>query len=174
VDAVGKKKNYEAEFQKRLNANPQWKTQYGSLLGDLGSAYNELRPYGFARDYFNEIVSKVELFTILSQLNTLVSTYNKDGEKAYQQKLLQVTNTLNGLFEEYNAEVDKKLFESLMEMYMKDQEDRYISMKLKEMLRLQGANNMANLAMGIYGANMFSNKSYVMDLLKNRQQILFK
>ncbi|HMK24484.1 MAG TPA: S46 family peptidase [Chitinophagaceae bacterium] len=173
VGAVGKKKSYEAEFQKRVNlpagrqgANPQWKTQYGNLLADLASAYDKLRPYGFARDYYTEIVSKVELFTIIAQLNSLATAYDKEGEKGYQQKLPTVTNTLNGLFEEYNAAVDKKLFETLMEMYMKDQEDRCISMKLKEMLRHEGGNSMANLAIIIYGAGTFSNKSFVIDLLK--------
>ena len=173
VGAVGKKKLYEAEFQKRVNlpagrqgANPQWKNQYGNLLGDLASAYEELRPYGFARDYYTEIVSKVELFTIVAQLNSLVAAYEKDGEKGYQQKLTQVTNTLEGLFEEYNSSVDKKLFETLMEMYMKDQEDKCVSMKLKEMLRHEGGNSLANLSIIIYGAGTFTKKAYVTELLK--------
>ncbi|HEY6063314.1 MAG TPA: S46 family peptidase [Chitinophagaceae bacterium] len=165
VDAVGKKKLYEEEFQKRVNTSPQWKTQYGNLLSDLASAYEELRPYGFARDYFNEIVGRVELFTIVAQLNSLVSSYDKDGEKGYQQKLPQVTNTLKELFEEYSAPVDKKLFETLMEMYLKDQEDKFISMKLKELVRQEGGNSMANLAIIIFGADKLSNPSYVMDLL---------
>ncbi len=174
VDAVGKKKLYETEFQKRVDANLQWKKQYGNLLDDLGSAYKELRPYGFARDYFNEIVSKVELFTVMAQLNSLAVAYNKDGEKGYQQKLPQVTNTLNGFFEEYNYAVDKKLFEALMEMYMKDQEDKCISMKLKELLRHEGGNNMANLAIIIYGADQFSNKQFVIDLLKKPAEELIQ
>jgi hypothetical protein len=166
VDAPGKKKLYEAEFQKRVDASPQWKTQYGSLLKELGSGYDELRPLGFARDYFNEIVSKVELFTIIAQLYSLSVAYDKEGENGYRQKLPQVTNTVNAIFKEYNAAVDKKLFETLMEMYMKDQEDKCISMKLKEMLRHEGGNSMANLAIIIYGAGTFTNKTYVTDLLK--------
>lgn len=166
TDAVGKKKRYEAEFQKRVNGNPQWKTQYGSLLGDLEAAYAELKPYGLARDYFNEIMSKIELFTISSQLNSLKNAYEKDGDKGYQQRLSVVLPALEGLFEEYNSTVDKKLFETLLEMYMKDQEDRYISMKLKEMLRHEGGNSLGNLAIIIYGADKFSNKTFIMDLLK--------
>lgn len=166
VDALGKKKMYEAEFQKRVNASPQWKEKYGNLLNELGSAYDELRPYGFARDYYNEIVSKVELFAIVAQLNSLVTAYDKDGEKGVGEKLALASNIIEGLFEEYNAKVDKKLFEVLMEMYMKDQEDKCISMKLKEMLRHEGGNSMGNLAIMIYGAATFSNKEFVMQLLK--------
>ena len=71
TNAVDKKKTYEAEFQKRVNANPQWKAQYGNLLSDLEAAYEELKPYGLARDYYLEITSKIELFTIARQINTL-------------------------------------------------------------------------------------------------------
>ena len=53
--------------------NPQWKAQYGKLLANLEAAYAELKPYGYARDYYTEIVTKIELFTIAAQLNSLVS-----------------------------------------------------------------------------------------------------
>src|SRR5687768_13665815 len=71
TNAVGKKKMYEAEFQKRVDANPQWRSQYGNLLGDLSAAYAELKPYGYARDYYLEIMSKIELFTIAGWANSL-------------------------------------------------------------------------------------------------------
>jgi len=59
-------------------------------------------------------------------------------------------------------------------MYMKDQEDKCISMKLKEMLRHEGGNSVASLAVNIYGANTFSNKSFVMDLLKKPEAELME
>ena len=52
TNAVAKKKAYEAEFQKRVNANPAFKEQYATLLGDLEAAYLELNKYGLARDYY--------------------------------------------------------------------------------------------------------------------------
>jgi hypothetical protein len=165
TNAIGKKKTYEAEFQKRVNANPQWKIQYGALLGDLESAYGELKPYGYARDYFTEIVSKIELLTIASQLNSLFTAFQKDGNSGYEKRLPAVKSSLEALFEEYNPQVDKKLFESLLGMYMKDQEDKYISQYLKELVRLQGANSITNLAAVIYGADMLTSKKKVMELL---------
>src|SRR5688572_17538196 len=44
TEAINKKKKYEAEFQKRVDANPLWKAQYGTLLNELGAAYAELKP----------------------------------------------------------------------------------------------------------------------------------
>src|SRR5690242_8521555 len=54
TDALDKKRRYEAEFQRRVDANPQWKSQYGNLLSDMQAAYTELEPLGLARDYHTE------------------------------------------------------------------------------------------------------------------------
>src|SRR5690606_33475024 len=35
TDGVGKKKKQEALFQQRVDANPQWKAEYGALIDDL-------------------------------------------------------------------------------------------------------------------------------------------
>src|SRR5688572_21014853 len=134
TNAVEKKKKYEAEFQKRVNANPQWKTNYGNLLSDLASAYAELKPYGYARDYFSEIMSKIELFTVASQLNSLVTAYEKDGEQGYNQRLVIVKEFLTDFYKEHNSVVDKKLFETLMRLYVEDQEKQTVSQMVKENL----------------------------------------
>lgn len=136
TNAVEKKKKYEAEFQKRLNANPQWKTNYGNLLSDLASAYAELQPYGYARDYFSEIMSKIELFTVASQLNSLVTAYEKDGEKGYSQRLVIVKGFLTEFYKEHNTAVDKKLFETLMRLYVEDQDKQTVSQMVKENLAM--------------------------------------
>src|SRR5688572_23274612 len=140
TDAVGKKKKYEAEFQKRVNGNPQWKARYGNILSELSSAYAELEPYGYARDYYLEIMTKIELFTIAGLLNSLVTAYEKEGEKGYTQRLAQVKGILADLYKEYNTEVDKKLFESLLELYVTDQQKQNISPMVSEKLAMSAGN----------------------------------
>src|SRR5688500_1083745 len=136
TNAVEKKKKYEAEFQKRVNANPQWKKNYGNILSDLASAYAELQPYGYARDYFSEIMSKIELFTVASQLNSLVTAYEKDGEKGYSQRLVIVKGFLTEFYKEHNTAVDKKLFETLMRLYAEDQDKQTVSQMVKDNLEM--------------------------------------
>ncbi|MGZ8515711.1 MAG: S46 family peptidase [Chitinophagaceae bacterium] len=128
TNAVDKKKKYEAEFQKRVNANPQWKTNYSTLLNDLQAAYGELKPYGLARDYYLEISSKIELLAIASQLNSLVKAYEKNDDKGYAEQLVKVKEKLDDLYNEYSPEVDRRLFSALMEMYLKDQPAEFISL----------------------------------------------
>jgi hypothetical protein len=135
TNAVDKKKMYEAEFQKRVNANPQWKSQYGSLLGDLEAVYNEFRSYGLARDYYLEITGKIELFTIAGQLNSLRNTKNNGTKNAYSEALAKTKEKLDGLYKEYSPQVDRNLFEVLMEMYINDQDSKIVSPLALEQLR---------------------------------------
>jgi len=161
--AVEKKKAYEAEFQKRVNANPAWKAAYGNLLSSLDAVYKEAEPYNLARDYFLEIISKIELFTIGNQLNSLITAYQKDGETGYQQKRTQVINSLDEFFGEYNVTVDQKLFESLMLLYTKDQPDQFVALYPKEAIKKM--KGIEQLAEAIYGAEKMSNKNYLLTLL---------
>ncbi|MGZ8522982.1 MAG: S46 family peptidase [Chitinophagaceae bacterium] len=128
TNAVDKKQKYEEEFQKRVNANPQWKTNYSTLLNDLQAAYGELKPYGLARDYYLEVSSKIELLAIASQLNSLVKEYEKNDDKGYAEQLVKVKEKLDDLYNEYSPEVDRRLFSALMEMYLKDQPAEFISL----------------------------------------------
>lgn len=165
TDALGKKKTYEAAFQKRVDANPLWKTQYGTLLDDLRKVHNELTPLGIARDHYNEIISRIELFTVAAQLNTLVSTFEKEGEKGYQQRLAQVKESLKGLYGEYNANVDQKLFEVLMELYSKGQDPAFVSPLLKEWLASAGG-SFGQLAAKVYAETKLFDFGIAMKLLE--------
>lgn len=164
TNAVGKKKNYEAEFQKRVNGNPGWKTKYGNLLGDLETAYAELKPYGYARDYYLEIISKIEILTIAGWVNSLVTAYDKEGEKGYQQRLDQVKRMLAGLYDEYNNTVDQKLFEVLMEMYVKNQDTKYQAGAVTDMVNKAG-NSYTAMAADLYNAVDLDDKNKTMAML---------
>ncbi|MBK7561405.1 MAG: S46 family peptidase [Chitinophagaceae bacterium] len=164
TNAVEKKKSYENEFQKRVNNNPQWKATYGSLLSDLEKAYAEIQPYGYARDYYLEIVSKIELFSIANAINSLKAAYEKDGENGYKQRLKEVKNRLAGLFDEYNAEVDQRLFVVLMEMYMNDQESKYQSPEFRNWVKENG-NNLEKAAVDLYKETILKDAGKTLVLL---------
>jgi len=132
--AVGKKQAYEKEFQERVDKDPVYKEKYGNLLKQLQIAYDKLKPLGLSRDYFTEIVSKIELFTVARQLNSLAEAYNQGGKTAYDQNAPKIWQRLDNFYQEYSPLVDQKLFEALMEMYVKDQQPAYISAVAREQL----------------------------------------
>ncbi|HEX6849680.1 MAG TPA: S46 family peptidase [Chitinophagaceae bacterium] len=156
TDAVGKKKAYEATFQKRVLANPQLKTNYVNVLADLNNAHAEIKSYGFARDYFNEIVSKIELFTVAGQLTSLVNAFENGGEAAFAKRKNEVSGFLNDFFAEHNSEVDKKLFAVLMKMYATDQEKANVSPMMNE-ISAAGGSDFEKLAERIYAETSILN-----------------
>jgi Peptidase S46 len=127
TDGVGRKKTQEMEFQKRVDANPILKEKYGSLLQTLEAGYADIKSLGLSRDYYQEIVSKIEIFTIAAQLNSLASAFEKNGQKGFDETKPKVKAMLEDFMKEFNPTVDKKLFEGLMEMYVKNQPSNVVS-----------------------------------------------
>lgn len=174
TDALEKKAKYEAEFMKRVSANPQWKEAYGTVLQELNEAYAELKPYGRARDYYTEIVSRIELFSVAGQLNSLVNAMERDGERGYQQRLIIVKETLENLFKDFNAEVDKKLFETLLDIYVSEQEKRYVSSLLLQKLN-DASGSFSKLTENVYnGTDIFHEKTILALLDKSSGEVIGK
>ncbi|MBC7948140.1 MAG: S46 family peptidase [Chitinophagaceae bacterium] len=152
TNAVNQRRAYEAEFQKRVNANPVWKSQYGQLLPDLEAVYSEIGPLGLARDYFTEITNRVELFAIHRRLSALRNARINGGKNDYSQALINIKDTLTDLYAEYNPALDRRLFEVLIEMYVSDQDGKILSPVLLERVRAAG-NDYKKLATEIYGGS---------------------
>ena len=160
VNAVEKKQKQEATFQARVNSNPQLKEKYGTLLADLKAAYADIRPYGLARDYYLEITSKIEILSVASHLNSLLRAYESGGDKGYADQLARVKEKLDGLYAEYNPKVDRRLFASLMEMYMKNQPADFVSAYSRTLRNPQdGRNNgISSMVNVIYEGSPLPNK----------------
>jgi hypothetical protein len=162
-NAVGRKKELEAGFEKIVMASPAMNVAYADLLKKLEQAYKDIEPYGFARDYYTEIISKIELFGIAANVNGIVTAKQKD-DATYTRAIAELPGKLEGVFLEYNAEVDKKLFEVLIEMYVKDQKDENISPLLKKLLA-ENENSYAKLADYIYSKTSFTDPGKIKKLL---------
>jgi hypothetical protein len=156
TNGLEKKRTYEENFLRNVNANLKWKGQYGTLLNELNAAYAEFKPYGLARDYYNEVISRIELFTIAAQINNLVNAREKNGEKGLTEALPVIKQRLQDIYKEYNPEVDKKLFASLMEMYVNNQDRNVPAPELLAWVNLANG-NFQKLADMIYDATDLDN-----------------
>jgi hypothetical protein len=148
TDAYSKKTNYEKIFQQRVDANPSF-AAYKNLLTDLGNEYKSFESYGLARDYYTEIISKIEVLTIASQLNSLATAFETNGENGYKQRLAAVRANLENFLGEFNVLVDKKLFETLMPMYVNDQPAKFVAAAFTDRLKATNGNYEA-LANSLY------------------------
>lgn len=163
--AFDKKKLYEAEFQKRVNANPAWNEKYGSLLADLESAYREIEKYSRARDYYNETIGRIEAFTISAQLNSLRIAKERNGEKGFNEALPRVKARLEDIYKEYSPVVDRQLFIALMDNFIKNQPEEFIAPNLLKKLKVMN-DDVAALAEDLYKeVDLFQNSSKTLQAL---------
>lgn len=161
-DAVGKKKQLEALFEKIVLAKPEMTAVYLNLLKKLEEGYTEIEPYALARDYYNEITQKIELGNVATQLRTVVNAFEKDGEKGFIKAKTEVLVSLENLFGEYDINVDKKVFEVLMKMYVQDQKAANISPYFTTLVQ---NNNYEKAASAIYDQSKITSLESIKNLL---------
>ena len=164
TNAVAKRKELESSFEKIVMSKPEMNVAYLDLLKNLKQAYADIEPYAYARDYYSEIMPKIEILGFASQLNSLVNAFEKNGEAGYTTARDKALKNLEGLFGEYNANVDQKLFEVLMEMYVSGQKDIYVSPLFKEMLS-QNSNSYNKTAADLFSKTKLSSLALVKSLL---------
>lgn len=162
-NALQKKINYENLFKSKLNSNPEWQSQYGNVLQDLSTGYKNIESYSIARDYYNEIIPRIELFNIAGILNTLMQSYTKDisAQQGYNDKAIA---KLEDIFKEYNPILDKQLFEKLMTFYVNNQSDEFVSPYLKQLLKTKDIHAIAD---DIYTSSIMNTLSNIKSILNN-------
>jgi hypothetical protein len=118
--AVAKKQEYEAEFIRRINQNPDWKVRYNNLLPRLNQTYKDIEPYAEARDnYLETFMRNVQAMGVASGLTGWVKTFEDGNTSAFSAKIKDVSAQVENAFTEYSPDVDKAVFTVLIERFAK-------------------------------------------------------
>jgi len=132
-NAVAKKRAIEKEFQaKIIKAGKQ--SEYGNILPDFEKNYNEIAPYALAREYFNETVLRnTELLTVAYKLYQLEQIYTNKGEQAFTDRKNNLANGLGDFYKDFNKNVDEKVFEQLIDLYITKSPKQFLPSELADM-----------------------------------------
>ncbi|HEU4497649.1 MAG TPA: S46 family peptidase, partial [Flavobacterium sp.] len=116
-NAIEIKKRFEKDFlAKAAKAGKQ--AEYGSLFADFKKNYDEIAPYALSRDYFLEVVLRnTELLATAYKLYQLEQVYNTKGEQAFNDRKNNLVAGMGEFYKDFNATVDEKVFEQLIELY---------------------------------------------------------
>lgn len=116
-NAVAIKRNDEKTFQEKVKKAGKEK-EYGTLLADFEKNYTTIAPYALARDYFMETVQRnTELLSAAYRLYQLEQVYNAKGEQAFNDRKNNLIGGLADFYKNFNATVDEKVFEQLIDLY---------------------------------------------------------
>ena len=116
-NAVQIKKEFEKDFMNKV-AKAGKQAEYGNLLSEFEKNYAEIAPYALSRDYFMEVVMRnTELLSFGYRLVQLENLHKTRGEQAFMDRKENFITGFADLYKDFNAVVDEKVMEQLIELY---------------------------------------------------------
>jgi len=116
TNAVAKRKAYEADFQKRVDANAAWKSQYGTLLQQLTDTYVAIENPALYRDIFNETMRNVEFLSFSTRIIPLINASSRSAD-AYEEIKAELLEYSKEYFKDYNKDIDQEVAIALLNLY---------------------------------------------------------
>ena len=157
-NAVAAKKEAEKAFQQKV-AKAGKEKEYGSLLADFEKNYAAIAPYALAKEYYSETVQRnTELLTTALKLYQLELVYNARGEQAFNDRKTNLITSLADFYKNFNASVDEKVFEQLIELYANQPSKQFLPKGLTNI-------NAKNLATEIYSKTKLTDYNSLKKLL---------
>ncbi len=142
--AIEKKQQMENAFAEKVKG-----TENENLLSEFNTLYKEVENVALARDIWVETVYRnVELLNASFRLYQLERSSSK-GEETFNKQRTALLKKYDGFYKNYNARVDKDVFEKLMSMYFKNNPEKYTP------------NGLANTDVKAITEAIFSNSSLV-------------
>ena len=163
-NVLAKKQDSEAEFQKRVLANPGWKKDYGSILDDFKKYYSDIDPFIKSKEYYQELFGNIELLGLTSKLSGLIKAFQNNGEAGYTKERDKILAGLPDLFKDLDASLDKQVCEALTQMYVEDLDDQYVSPDIIKLLQ-KNKNSYKALADKLYKKSALVNESALSKIL---------
>ncbi|MES2805697.1 MAG: S46 family peptidase [Bacteroidota bacterium] len=157
-NAVAIKRESEKAFQQKITKAGKEK-EYGTLLVDFEKNYAEIAPYASARDYFTEVVQlNTELLSVGYKLYQLEQVYKTKGEQSFTDRKNNLLTGQEAFYKDFNATVDEKIFEQLIELYAAKSPKQFLPQSLMNV-------NAKNLALEIYSKSRLKNYTGLKELL---------
>jgi hypothetical protein len=120
LDGVQVKLDWELEYKTKAATNEDWQDLYGSVVDDLNSLVDKDSKWEYENALAIEYLSVgPELFKLARGINDLVTNYEDYLAKGTLSAQLDKLKTgADGFFKNYDANVDKQIFELLTQEYL--------------------------------------------------------
>lgn len=141
-NAVGIKQKFEKDLTDKINKAGK-QAEYGNLLADFKTNYEAIAPYALAREYYTEVVLRnTEILNFGYRLYQLEQVYNTKGEQAFNDRKVNAISAFEPLYKDFNANVDEKVFEQLIDLYAKKSPQQFLPETVKNINPETSAKNI--------------------------------
>ncbi len=128
--AIEVKKTEEKEFSKIVAEKDL--VGYSTILSDFEKLYKEIERVSIARDYWMEIAYRnVDLLGVTFRIYQLEQAYLKGGDVAFENSRQAILARFEGVYKDYDVNVDKAVFDKLVELYVVKTPSEFLPQKLK-------------------------------------------
>lgn len=169
TNAIEKKKSFEAEFTKRIYENVALSQKYSTLLESFKKLYDENKEVALAYDYFNEFYfsSGPELFKFIGNFENLVNNFESLEKQGKTKELTEkLKKSADAFYKNFDLSTDKKIFETIVPVYLKGCPVNYQSDYLNA--ELQKKKNLVDvLAADIYTSTIFKDQEKLNAIIAN-------
>ncbi|MFZ1749392.1 MAG: S46 family peptidase [Saprospiraceae bacterium] len=162
-NAVQKKKNEEAIFQKKLSPD----SPYRNLLSTMDSLYKAIDDYAVAREYFSEILQRnTDLPQYCTRLERLVKAFEKNGVKGYESELKSFLQYSAKFYNDFDSEIDEEKLSALIDMYVHDLPEKFVPEFIKrESLGISSGESYENMVKDQYLLCNFTTEKEALSIL---------
>lgn len=141
-NAITVKQKFEATFQEKVIKAGKH-AEYGNIISDFDKNYSEIRDFALARDLFSEVVLRnSELLQNSYRLYQLEQILKTRGEQAFTDRKNNLSNGIVDFYKDYNAMVDKNVFEQLIAIYAKRLPSQFLPNELNNLNASERTNDI--------------------------------
>jgi hypothetical protein len=157
-NAIAIKQEAEKKFQANVIKAGKEK-EYGTLLADFEGNYKEIAPYALSNDYFSEVVIRnTELLNVAFKMYQLEQILKTKGEQSFNDRKTNLVNGLGDFYKDFNAKVDEKVFEQLIDLYATKSPKQFLPTNLINV-------DTQKLTAEVYGQSKLTSYNGVKELL---------
>ena len=167
LKTIEHKKEFEADFTEWLSTSDDLSKKYGGLLPEFEKIYANNKVLDYNATYLREAGLGVEIFGYAGGFMRLVS-YSEDKEMAAKMytELEKKNKGIDGYFKNYQATIDKKVFETILSDYYQNVEENEIPEILVELHKKYKGDYTA-MADLVFEKSYFASKDKMTELLSS-------
>ncbi|MEN0004329.1 MAG: S46 family peptidase, partial [Bacteroidota bacterium] len=172
TDGIGKKQALEAEFKKRVSANPDWKAAYGNILPNFDDLYNKIAPFAQTQAYVGEIAGRnIEVFRLANILHRYVRIYENNGAEGFEKRRERLVGYLGNFYKDYEASIDQDVFTALIGIYFDKVQQRHLSKDAMKMWA-QAGKSYEKLGEYVFSKSKLTSPQFAIQAAKEKPEQL--
>ncbi len=152
LDALQKKRDFEAEFNRRADENADLRHKYFGVIEELNSSFKVYEEFNMAYAMIAEFMSAPEFLRLARSINTFANNYTKYAEnKELEAKREVLIKAIQSHFKDFDAAVDRGVFLNTIPVFRKNVGVDFLPLSMQKM-------NDERLANAIYSKSILLNE----------------